>query len=83
MMESLTLTDKAHDERRQGEAFAPFALEPNLFKKKFYIESYGCAMNFADSEIVASILQNDGFGATQNVEEIIAIILRKKICQLV
>ena len=68
-MESLTLTDKAHDERRQGEAFAPFAVEPNLFKKKFYIESYGCAMNFADSEIVASILQNDGFGATQNVED--------------
>ena len=50
MMESLTLTDKAHDEQRQGEAFAPFAVEPNVFKKKFYIESYGCAMNFSDSQ---------------------------------
>ena len=58
-----------HDELRQGEAFAPFAVEPNIYKKKFYIESYGCAMNFADSEIVASILQNEGFGATKNFEE--------------
>jgi tRNA-2-methylthio-N6-dimethylallyladenosine synthase len=34
--------------------------------KRFYIESYGCAMNFADSEIVASILQENGFGSTTN-----------------
>jgi tRNA-2-methylthio-N6-dimethylallyladenosine synthase len=63
------VTDKAHDEARQGEAYAPFANEPNQYKKRFYIESYGCAMNFADSEIVASILHNEGFGATKNVEE--------------
>jgi tRNA-2-methylthio-N6-dimethylallyladenosine synthase len=68
-METLELTGKVHDELRQGEAFAPFAVEPNIFKKKFYIESYGCAMNFADSEIVASILSNEGFGATKNFEE--------------
>lgn len=68
-METLELTGKVHDEDRQGEAFAPFAVEPNHFKKKFYIESYGCAMNFADSEIVASILSNEGFGATKNFEE--------------
>src|SRR6195952_5084059 len=68
-METLELTAKVHDELRQGEAFAPFAVEPNIFKKKFYIESYGCAMNFADSEIVASILSNEGFGATKNFEE--------------
>src|SRR5450432_1889903 len=61
--------NKAHDENRQGEAFAPFVEELNGFKKKFYIESYGCAMNFADSEIVASILNDNGFGATKNVEE--------------
>jgi tRNA-2-methylthio-N6-dimethylallyladenosine synthase len=64
-----TLTNKEHDETRQGEAYAPFANEINLFKKHFYIESYGCAMNFADSEVVASILQDKGFGATKNVEE--------------
>ena len=63
------VTDKAHDEIRQGEAYAPFANEPNQYKKRFYIESYGCAMNFADSEIVASILNKEGFGATKIVEE--------------
>ncbi|WP_462249486.1 tRNA (N6-isopentenyl adenosine(37)-C2)-methylthiotransferase MiaB [Ferruginibacter sp.] len=63
------LTPKEHDEVRQGEAYAPFANDINAYKKHFYIESYGCAMNFADSEVVASILQNNGFGATKNVED--------------
>lgn len=58
-----------HEEKRQGEAFAPFTEDPTLYKKRFYIESYGCAMNFADSEIVASILNKEGFGATKNIEE--------------
>ena len=60
---------KTHDETRQGEAFAPAADAVDIFKKHFYIESYGCAMNFADSEVVASILQSNGFGATKNLEE--------------
>lgn len=60
---------RVQDEKRQGEAFTPFAEEPNIYKKRFYIESYGCAMNFADSEVVASILYNEGFGATKNVDE--------------
>jgi tRNA-2-methylthio-N6-dimethylallyladenosine synthase len=63
------LTDKKQDESRQGEAYVPFELDPNIYKKRFYIESYGCQMNFADSEIVASILNKEGFGATRNVEE--------------
>jgi tRNA-2-methylthio-N6-dimethylallyladenosine synthase len=63
------LTHKEHDEVRQGEAFSPFANDINAYKKHFYIESYGCAMNFSDSEVVASILQNNGFGATKNVAE--------------
>jgi tRNA-2-methylthio-N6-dimethylallyladenosine synthase len=66
-----------HDEDRQGEAFAQAAragsadreLAEPVFRKKFYIESYGCAMNFADSEIVASILNEGGFGATRNYED--------------
>lgn len=61
-------TQKIQDESRQGEAFAPFAIDENQYKKHFYIESYGCQMNFADSEIVASILQKQGFGATKNLE---------------
>lgn len=67
--------EKIHDEARQGEAFAPFANDPNQYRKKFYIESYGCQMNFSDSEIVASILQGEGFGATRNVEEADLILL--------
>lgn len=60
---------KEHDENRQGEAFAPAIDTDGIFKKHFYIESYGCAMNFADSEVVASILQQNGFGATKSLEE--------------
>src|SRR5215470_16875500 len=58
---------KVHDESRQGEAYAPWAGDPNAYEKKFYIESYGCQMNFSDSEIVASILQEQGFGATRDL----------------
>ncbi|MFT4152531.1 tRNA (N6-isopentenyl adenosine(37)-C2)-methylthiotransferase MiaB [Parafilimonas sp.] len=67
--------NKVHDEARQGEAFAPFANDENTYSKKFYIESYGCQMNFSDSEIVASILQSGGFGATRNYEEADLVLL--------
>ncbi len=59
------LTLKQHDETRQGEAFIGTAVDINLPLKSFYIESYGCAMNFADSEVVASILQKEGFGSVK------------------
>lgn len=62
------MTSKLHDEGRQGEAFAPFEEDPSEYARHFYIESYGCAMNFSDSEIVASILNGAGFGATRNAE---------------
>lgn len=65
MFDTLTTV---HDEKRQGEAFAPFIEDPNLYNRHFYIESYGCSMNFSDSEIVASILSDNGFGATRNIE---------------
>src|SRR5437016_14450755 len=63
------VTQKAHDETRQGEAFVPFTANPGNWRRRFYIESYGCQMNFSDSEIVASILNSEGFGATRNYEE--------------
>ncbi|MBI1783430.1 MAG: tRNA (N6-isopentenyl adenosine(37)-C2)-methylthiotransferase MiaB [Sphingobacteriales bacterium] len=69
------VSEKVQDENRQGEAFAPFSNDPNVYKKKFYIESYGCQMNFADSEIVASILNENGFGATRNAEDADLILL--------
>jgi len=60
---------KVHDESRQGESYAPQNPDNKVYTRKFYIESYGCQMNFADSEIVASILNKEGFGATRNLEE--------------
>lgn len=69
------ISDKVQDETRQGEAFAPFSSDPNQYKKLFYIESYGCQMNFSDSEIVASILNKEGFGATRNFEEADLVLL--------
>lgn len=60
---------KYTDETRQGEAYAAPLTADKPSAKKFYIESYGCQMNFNDSEIVASILQKDGYGATLNYEE--------------
>ncbi|GAB3019645.1 tRNA (N6-isopentenyl adenosine(37)-C2)-methylthiotransferase MiaB [Niabella terrae] len=63
------VANKVHDEAKQGTAFSPFAHDPNDYRKKFYIESYGCQMNFADSEVVASILQEQGFGATRDAAE--------------
>ena len=68
-MEILELTGKIHDESRQGEAFQPVHVTRENYQKRFYVESYGCAMNFADSEVIASILNTEGFGATRNVEE--------------
>jgi tRNA-2-methylthio-N6-dimethylallyladenosine synthase len=44
-------------------------------QKKVYIESYGCQMNFADSEIVTSILLENGFGTTSKLEDADAILL--------
>lgn len=68
-MEILELAGKVYDGNRQGEAFNPLGNDIQFFKKRFYIESYGCAMNFADSEVVASILNTEGFSATHNPEE--------------
>ncbi len=68
-------TAEYHDEKRQGEAFQPFALDKNSYSKKYFIESYGCQMNFGDSEIVASILYGEGYGATRIVEEADLILL--------
>lgn len=69
------LEEKVIDEIKQGTSFAPFENDPNQYSKKFYIESYGCQMNFSDSEIVASILYENGYGATRNFEEASLILL--------
>jgi tRNA-2-methylthio-N6-dimethylallyladenosine synthase len=48
--------------------------------KKLYIESYGCAMNFSDSEIVASIMKENGFDTTSNYE--IADVIFLNTCSI-
>jgi tRNA-2-methylthio-N6-dimethylallyladenosine synthase len=72
---SETIFGRIHDEARQGEAYAPVEADLQTHQKKFYIESYGCQMNFADSEIVASILNEKGFGATGNYQEADLVLL--------
>src|SRR5690606_24325953 len=59
--------EKIIDENQQGNSLV---LEQNKNNnRKLYIESYGCQMNFSDSEIVASILAGEGFQTTGNMEE--------------
>ncbi|SKB76526.1 tRNA (N6-isopentenyl adenosine(37)-C2)-methylthiotransferase MiaB [Daejeonella lutea] len=57
-----------HDESRQGEALV-IERTAKYKGRKLYIESYGCAMNFADSEIVASIMLDMGFETTSQYKE--------------
>lgn len=67
-LEGILGTHKTMQEDRQGEVlFADFAADTEG-GKKFYIESYGCAMNFSDSEIVASILSEVGYKPTRALE---------------
>ena len=66
-MEQYHTGNKVINEGKQGEALV---LEtPKLGERKLYIESYGCQMNFSDSEIVASILTEHGFQTTRDIEK--------------
>ncbi|MFM2206599.1 MAG: hypothetical protein RL213_574 [Bacteroidota bacterium] len=64
--------NKVIDESRQGEAILVPSVAGN---KKLYLESYGCQMNFSDSEIVASIMAGIGYSTTRNMEEADVILL--------
>ena len=59
--------EKLLKEEMQGTALEISGKSKNA--RKLYIESYGCQMNFSDSEIVASILTKEGFNTTQQMEE--------------
>ncbi|MFY7810433.1 MAG: tRNA (N6-isopentenyl adenosine(37)-C2)-methylthiotransferase MiaB [Flavobacterium sp.] len=59
--------EKVIDENKQGTSLVLQEKKEN--NKKLFIESYGCAMNFSDSEIVASILHDQGYNTTQVLEE--------------
>jgi len=61
--------NKPLSEDRQGEVLTSAKQSNQLNGKSFYIESYGCQMNFSDSEIVASILGESGYAITKNYKE--------------
>mgnify|MGYP001377797679 FL=1 len=66
-MEQYHTGNKVIDEDKQGEALVMET--PKSGDRKLYIESYGCQMNFSDSEIVASILTEHGFQTTKDIQE--------------
>ncbi len=66
--------NKVIDESRQGEVImSPKA--PKNKGKKLFLESYGCQMNFADSEIVVSILGKEGYETTRSLEQADVVLL--------
>ncbi|MCU0361657.1 MAG: tRNA (N6-isopentenyl adenosine(37)-C2)-methylthiotransferase MiaB [Bacteroidia bacterium] len=65
--------EKIIDENKQGEAL--FLESDSKNGKKLFLESYGCQMNFSDSEIVASILMKEGYALTKDFEEADLIFL--------
>jgi tRNA-2-methylthio-N6-dimethylallyladenosine synthase len=65
--------EKLLEEKRQGEVLDTKVVIKN--DKKLYIESFGCAMNFSDSEIVASILSKNGYNTTTSIEEAELILI--------
>ena len=67
--------NKVIDESMQGEATMLNGSEDTTGKKKLFIESYGCQMNFSDSEVVASIMKNDGYATTRNVNEADVVLI--------
>ena len=73
-MLTIDTLEKKHDETRQGEVLS-LNKATSLNQKKLYIESYGCAMNFSDSEIVASILLDNGFETTSDYSVADAIFI--------
>jgi tRNA-2-methylthio-N6-dimethylallyladenosine synthase len=65
--------NKVIDEGRQGEA--TMVKDQKKSGRKLLLESYGCAMNFSDSEIIASILGEVGFSTTNEAEEADVVLL--------
>jgi tRNA-2-methylthio-N6-dimethylallyladenosine synthase len=76
-MERITETLSILTAADKESADEPRVLEEELAvgKKRLYIESYGCQMNFSDSEIVASVMRNAGFATTSSAEDADVIFL--------
>lgn len=65
--------EKEIDEKRQGEVLS--GIGDAKSSKKMYIESYGCQMNFSDSEIAASVLSKEGYTTTNNIDDADVVFL--------
>lgn len=65
----LETANKVIDEDKQGEVIERYSKGASSNGRKVYIESYGCQMNFSDSEIVASILEKEGYETTRLMQE--------------
>ncbi len=74
MQDKEDILNKVIDESVQGSALSRSG-EELQGNKKLFLESYGCAMNFADSEVVASILAQDGFSTTENSDDADVILI--------
>lgn len=66
---------KMLNEELQGEATMVDQTSDRLTGKKLYLESYGCQMNFSDSEIIASIMADAGFETTRNADEADVVLM--------
>jgi tRNA-2-methylthio-N6-dimethylallyladenosine synthase len=73
-MKPSTQEDKIIDEGRQGEAVEGSS-PARSNGKKLYVESYGCQMNFSDSEVVASIMTTQGYETTRNVDDADVVLI--------
>ncbi|MEN9400678.1 MAG: hypothetical protein RL632_1781 [Bacteroidota bacterium] len=73
-MKPSTQEDKIIDEGRQGEAVERTA-PARSNGKKLYVESYGCQMNFSDSEVVASIMTSQGYETTRNADDADVVLI--------
>ena len=66
-------TNKIIDENLQGSAYQEAIPSDKI--KTAYIETYGCQMNFSDTEIIASVLKEIGYGFTKNEQEADLVLL--------
>ncbi|MDR9399351.1 MAG: tRNA (N6-isopentenyl adenosine(37)-C2)-methylthiotransferase MiaB [Salibacter sp.] len=73
MIEGLHEGNKTIDESKQGEVTLLDSTKGG--NKKLYLESYGCQMNFSDSEVVASILSKEGYETVSQSSEADVVLL--------
>jgi tRNA-2-methylthio-N6-dimethylallyladenosine synthase len=70
------MENKIIDESVQGSAVMLKSSDDGVIdSKKLYVESYGCQMNFSDSEVVAAIMNENGYSTTRNIDEADVVLI--------